>query len=188
VKITSNSIRVQYTESDTAEIIISTGLNRFQIQKDLADLKNIIASGKALDIEIKQHRKTRSLDANAMLWVMCQKIAEKIGGTKEDIYRNAIRQVGQFEIVPIADEAIDRWIECWNGKGIGWFAEIIPGSKIPGYTRVISYYGSSVYDTREMSVLLDNIITDAKEAGIDTMSEKERRSLLEQWKNSRKAG
>lgn len=187
MKIKTHEIRVQYNEKCKAEIVISTGLNRFQIHPEVEKLKAITGKGKSLDIEIKQHSEKRSNDANAMLWVMCHQIAESLKSTKEEIYRRAIKEVGVFEIVPIANEAVERWIECWNGKGIGWHAEEIAGSKTPGYTRVISYYGSSVYNTKEMSVLLDHIITDAREAGIDVMTESEKHLLLQAWEKKQKA-
>ena len=114
---------------------------------------------------MKKHSRKRSNDANAYCFVLCQKIAEVIKSTKENVYKAAIRQVGQFEILPIKNEAVDRWIETWDSKGLGWFAEILEDSKLPGYKKVISYYGSSVYDSREMAVLLDEIVNQCKELG-----------------------
>lgn len=185
MKIIANNFRVQYDENSTAELVISTNLCRIQIQSELTKLKEITSKGKQLEIEIKERKKKRSLDANAMLWVMCQKIAEILRSTKEDIYRRAIREVGVFEIVPIANEAVSRWIECWNEKGIGWYSEKLSDSKLEGYIKTINYYGSSVYNTKEMSRLLDHIITDAKEAGIDVMTESEKNLLLQAWGNKK---
>lgn len=44
-----------------------------------------------------------------------------------------------------------------------------------------SYHGSSVYDTKQMSRLIDNLIQDAKAVGLETMSERERSLLLTEW-------
>jgi hypothetical protein len=178
MKLISNMIRMQYNEAQKPEIILTTSGN---IRKEVEELKAIVASGKPLAVEIKQHRKRRSLDANSYLWVLCQKIAEVIRATKEDVYRKAIREVGQFEIVPIKAAAVDRWIEVWNSKGFGWFAEDMEESKLPGYKKVISYYGSSVYDTREMAVLIDNIVQECKELGIETMPPAELAALKDNW-------
>ena len=54
-------------------------------------------------------------------------------------------------------------------------------SKLEGYTNTINYFGSSVYNTKEMSLLLEEIVTQAKELGIDTMTENEKKALLESW-------
>lgn len=172
----ANNIRTQFTEAGKQEIVLTlTG------KQDISDLKSVIERGKELTVEIKQYRNRRSLDANAYLWVLCQKIAESIGQTADNVYRAFIRRVGQWEMLPIKSEAVDRWLEVWGGKGIGWFAEVAYTSKLEGYTTIKSYYGSSVYDTREMSILIDEIVTECKELGIETMTPAEIESLKSQW-------
>lgn len=184
MKVIADSLNISFDESHRLQITITTP-NKEAIA-ETHTLKGLIMKGKKLDIEIKQHRYKRSHDANSMLWVICQKVAEVLQTTKEEIYRLAIKEVGVFEIVPIKAEAVERWVQCWNEKGIGWFAEVMEDSKIDGYKKVINYYGSSVYDTKEMSRLLDHIITDAKEAGIEVMTDSERQLLLQEW--GQKAG
>ena len=118
-----------------------------------------------------------------MLFRSSQKIAEKIGNTKEYVYKKVIREVGQFEIVPIRNDAVERWIEAWESKGLGWQSEIMRDSKLDGYTTTINYYGSSTYDTKEMHLLLEEIVGQAKELGIDTISDSEKEKLMEMWEN-----
>ena len=150
-------------------------------RQEVADLQAVVERGKQLSVEVKQYRQKRSLDANSFCWVVCQKIAEVIRSTKEEVYRREIRDVGQCEIVPIRDDAVDTWIERWGGRGIGWFAEVMDDSKLEGYKKVISYYGSSVYDTREMSILIDEIVSQAKELNIETLPPDEVESLKALW-------
>lgn len=172
----AKDIRLLFTEDGDAQIIL-TSTDRVDISK----LKQVTADGKLLRVEIKQHRNRRSLDANAYCWVLCQRIAEAIQQTPEDVYRDFIRRVGQFEFLPIKDEAVDRFFEIWQSKGIGWFAEKAWDSKLEGYTTVKAYYGSSVYDTREMSVLIDEIVRQCKEMDIETMPPAELEALKQQW-------
>ena len=89
--------------------------------------------------------------------------------------------MGQFEIVPIRDEAVDRWIEVWGSKGLGWFAEVLDDSKLTGYKKIISYYGSSVYNSREMAILIDNLIDECRELGVETATPEEIESLKNEW-------
>ena len=51
---------------------------------------------KKYDVEIKEHREHRSLNANSYCWVVCEKIAKAINSTKIDVYKRAIRDVGTF--------------------------------------------------------------------------------------------
>lgn len=175
--IRANDIRLQITNQGKAEIILTADEKRVDISK----LKQAVSRGKHLTAEIKQYRRKRSQDANSYCWVLCQKIAEAIGSTKEQVYQTFIKRVGQFEIVPIKNEAVDRWIDVWKTKGLGWHSEVLSDSKLDGYKKVISYYGSSVYNTREMSVLIDEIVTQCQELGIETMTPDELADLKSRW-------
>lgn len=128
------------------------------------DLKDI----EKLSIEIKPFREKRSLDANAYCWKLISEIAEKMSVPKEAVYRSAIREIGgNSEIVCVQDEAVGKLRQGWSRNGLGWLTDTFP-SKIEGCTNVILYYGSSTYDTLQMSRLIDNIIQDCKELGIQT--------------------
>jgi hypothetical protein len=132
---------------------------------------------------LKEYRQKRSLDANAYLWVLCQKISEVIRNTKEFVYQDAIKNVGQFDFFPLRNDAVETFLHRWNCRGMGWFAEEFEDSKLAGYKKIIAYYGSSVYDTREMSVLIDYIVNEAKELDIETMTPQELALLKSRWGN-----
>lgn len=139
-----------------------------------------IKDGK-LYIKVDKKRNKRSLDSNAYMWKIADKIASKIGITKLEVYRDAIKEVGQFEIVPIKDEAVENFIRAWKHNGQGWICEIIGKSKIKGYTNVTAYYGSSVYDSKAMSRLIDLIVQEAKQLDIETLPPNEIESLKNSW-------
>ena len=86
-------------------------------ERNMEALNELLNDEKVKTCKICHKKKRRSLDANAYCFVLCQKIAEKISNTKEFVYKQAIKQVGQFEIVPIRDDAVERWIEAWESKG-----------------------------------------------------------------------
>ena len=117
--------------------------------------------------EIKKHKRKRTLDQNAYAWVLIARIAEKVKSSKEEVYRRFIRAVGVCDVLCVQNKAVDRLIQNWGGQGIGWFAEKFD-SKIESCTNVTVYYGSSTYDTTEMTRLLDEIISECKNLNIDT--------------------
>jgi len=176
MKIKVNNIRKVYTENNETELIITTKENI-----NIDDLKLIIANKKELSVEIKAYRKKRSLDSNAYCWILCQKIAEVIHSTKELVYKKVIKDVGQFELMPIKNEAVERWQKVWESKGMGWFSEVLEDSKLEGYKKIISYYGSSVYDNREISILINELIMQCKELNIETMSPMEIERMQKAW-------
>lgn len=134
-----------------------------------------------VSVEIKKLSKRRSLDANAMAWVLIDKIAEKTHLKKSEVYRNAIREIGGVStVVCVKNEAVDALCYGWSDHGMGWQTEKVP-SKIPDCTNVTLWYGSSVYNTEQMSALIDSLIQDAEALGIPTMSEQETQKLIEMW-------
>ena len=133
-----------------------------------------------LSIEIKKWRKKRSLDANAYCWVLCDKIAKKIGAIKEEIYKDAISNVGTFEPMIVEERAYENFKRIWEKQGLGFLIQEV--SRKDKCIKVHCYYGSSSYDSKEMSVLIDYIVQEAKQVGVETMPDKELKSLLETWK------
>ncbi len=133
---------------------------------------NKIDPEKQYVVEVKQLRKGRSNDANKYAWVLCQKIAEKLSEesfhSKEDVYRKAIRECG-WPISPVPTDAVNRTIEIWQSNGVGWIAELLGECQnIKGYSNVRVYYGSSAYDTKEMSRFIDCLVSMAKDIGVET--------------------
>lgn len=140
------------------------------------DLKN-----EDIDITIKKHRQKRSLDANAYAWVLMDKLAECLGYKKEDVYRYAVRNVGgNTDTVCVKHEAVNRLIEQWKKNGLGWVADLAP-SKIEGCTNVILYYGTSTFDSYQMSRFIDSLVQDCKDMGIETMPPEKLKGLLNEW-------
>ena len=136
-----------------------------------------------VSIEIKRTTKPRSLDANAFCWALCSDIGKAITPPvpKEEVYRKAIREVGEYEPLPIKAEAVETFQSRWAAKGTGWFAEVIDDSKLPGYKLVFAYYGSSTYDTATMSRLIDCLVEDARNMGIPIPASKEQEEALNAW-------
>lgn len=126
--------------------------------------------------------KKRSIDANAYAWVLIDKIAARTRVPKTDVYRNFIRDVGgNSTIVCVQDKAVEQLISGWCKNGLGWQAETSP-SKLEGCTNVVLYYGSSTYDSEQMSRLIDLIVQEARDLGIETLTPDDLERMKVQWK------
>lgn len=136
---------------------------------------------KAGNYEIKKTRNKRSLDANAYCFVLLDRLSEALCTPKEELYRRYIKEVGGVsETYCGKTEAIKKLCAEWETKGLGWQTETFP-SKLDGCTNAILYYGSSAYDTAQMSRLIDLIVQDCQSIGIETRNPTEIKSLLEAW-------
>lgn len=137
-----------------------------------------------LTVEIKKWRKKRSLDSNAYCWVLCDLIAKKLTvpdavTTKEMVYRDAILHIGTYESMIIEEKALEKWKRIWNNQGIGFLVEEV--SRKDKCVRINCYYGSSTYDSKEMWLLIQLLIDEAKKQGIETRPEEEIKNMMEEW-------
>ena len=150
-----------------------------------------------IDIEIKKHYRSRSLDANAKAWVLIDSLAEKLRTSKTEIYRKAIREIGGVnQIICVKDitdddgqNSVETLCKNWRAHGQGWMTEVEP-SKLPGCKNVTLWYGSSVYNTKQMADLISELVSECDEQGIPTMSPRETERLIEAWgkKKEKEAG
>lgn len=181
--ITINAELKDITIDNKENITISfnvKGINKYRfndmsskIQKLNDDAKN------GLKLSIDKLRLKRTLTQNDSLWYLCEELAKELKSTKEEIYKEYIRKVGKFVIVPIREDGVDFWVKDWESRGIGFQCEKIRPSKMQGYKNIECYYGSSVYDTKEMSRVLEEVIKDCKEHNIDWMPYVDRQWLEE---------
>lgn len=133
------------------------------------------------DCIVQEHRERRSLDANAYAWILMDKLAEVTNIPKEDIYLEAVRNIGgNTETVCVKKEAAAKIKQSWSRNGLGWQTETVP-SKLPGCVNVILYFGSSVYDTKQMSRLIDNLVADCKALGIETLPPEKLAAMTQEW-------
>ena len=137
---------------------------------------------KLLDFSIAEYREKRSRNANNYAWALIGKLSAKLNIPPKDIYQNYIKDVGDnYTIVCVKDEAVKSLRDGWSNNGIGWVSGTMD-SKIPGCTNVFLFYGSSTYDTAQMSRLINLIVDDCKANGIETESQDYIDSLIERWK------
>lgn len=122
-----------------------------------------------VDITIRKHRERRSLDANAFCWALCSDIGKALKPPvpKEEIYRNAIKGLGKYDMVLIKAERAGDFKDAWGKNGVGWFAEDAGESKEhPGYVWLFAYAGTSSYNSKDMNTLLSGLVADAEQMGI----------------------
>ena len=141
-------------------------------------LETIVGNFKAnTEYELKPYKEKRSLSANAYAWVLCDKLADKLRTTKEEIYRQAVSQVGVFEEIKVSSpEAGKRFKRIWQQNGLGWLTKTIDD------TTILAYYGSSTYDTKQMHRLVDFLQEACVDQGIEIRPQWEVDAMMKDWK------
>lgn len=170
---------------DKAKTIVEEGTAYICLNIPYRDARKFVGEMKdrKYEVTIKEFRERRSLDANAYCWVLLDKLAEFLREPKEKIYRDYIKEIGgNCEVVCVLDSAVDKLRRGWERNGLGWLTDTAK-SKIDGCTNVVLYYGSSAYDGRQMSRLVDMIIQDCRGCGIETLPPERLAAMVEEWSN-----
>ena len=134
-----------------------------------------------VEVEIKKAVKHRSMEANRYAWLLIDKIAEKTHIKASEVYRNAIRDIGGVSGTGyMKTEAVPAFRQIWEKGHLGNQVEVIDEGD-DGWSSVRIYYGSSTYNSAQMSALLDSLIQDAEALGIPTITPKEEERMLGKW-------
>ena len=154
---------------------------REDMGKAMAVVRNM--KQKLYTVTIKQYQKKRSLDANAKLWSLIGEMAVLLRLPPEEIYQGYIPDVGgNYRIVPVKPEEIPDWEKEWCRGHIGRMIDDMGpciSKDLAGYHNLKLYRGSSEYDSATFSRLLDLVMQDCRQLGIETLSEREKSLLLE---------
>ena len=164
--------------------IISGKLNiTFQIDTAPVDDLNALAQMETIDIKADKHRKKRSLDANAYFHVLVGKIADKMTISKAKAKNILITKYGQPELLPDGSPLIYK-----SNAPVEYMIELesihsIPVKYVEDATFYKIYRGSHTLDSKEMSILIEGTVADAKELGIETMTPSQIERMVNAWRS-----
>lgn len=128
-----------------------------------------------LSIKIDKYREKRSLNANNYAWKLLTEIGNVLRSSKDEVYLEMLKRYGQSEIISVlAHIPISEYVKYCEEAG-----ESTLNGKLFKHYKV--YKGSSEFDTREMSIFLDGVVSEAQELGIDTMTPNEIAKLKSLW-------
>ena len=156
----------------TNKPILMLQINELNDFKQLVDDMN---QCEKLSIEIKPFRPKRSLNANNYAWLLLTEIADALRASKEEIYLIMLKRYGQSELISVLSHIpIEHYVKYYEEAG-----ESKLNGKLFKHYRV--YKGSSEYDSREMSIFIDGVVSEAKELGIQTETPDEIARLKSLW-------
>lgn len=152
----------------------------FLINNNITSLEEI-ENVELLDIEAKKHREKRRNRANRYFWKLLQEICEKQSIDTIEDYKRRVRELGIFRRMTTEIENVKTIEYMWNKNGIAWFIDVFDTEVIKNkeYKTLHLYYGSSSFNSKQMSRLIDGLVQDCKAVGIETKSPAEIQSMLE---------
>ena len=147
---------------------------------------------KGVDLKVTavKWKQKRSLDANAYYWVLLTKVAEALHITKTEAHNQMLADYGQLDmeagrvITVMLNDVIDwRRVDSIHLRPT---AQVVENSKGTLFRCYFVVRGSHTYNTAEMSRLIDGIVSEAKEMGIETVPPDELERMLELWGQRKK--
>lgn len=173
MKFTGRLISVN-TDWQTGKNNIVFSVNEFSALKEIDAIKDV----EVLDITARKHRKKRSLDANACLWFCIGEMSKALNADKWEIYLRLLRRYGKYTYIVVKEKAAADmkryWREC---EEIGTVD--IHGEKA---VQMLCYFGSSSYDSKEMSDLIEGAVSEMKEMGLEPPLPATIREAIDRWK------
>lgn len=141
------------------------------------ELIKFLADAPNKTYEVKEYHPKRSLTANSYYHALKAKLAGAIGTSNQELHEELLRRYSE------------PWINPKTGKpkrelkepDTDWVDE--PGHWMPfrvrddGWIWCYRLIGSSEMDSKQMSRLVDGLVSECKEVGIETMTAKELASL-----------
>ena len=143
----------------TGKPLITIEMNEKQSALQMVDE---LRAAEKLSIKIDRFREKRSRNANSYAWLLIGKIGNETRQSKEEVYFLMLKRYGQSEMISVLSHIpIHDYVKYCEEAG-----ESTLNGKLFKHYRV--YKGSSEFDTREMSIFIDGVVSEAKELGIPT--------------------
>ena len=172
--------------------IAQSGLSQYDIGFTVSGKENLqsilrLDKEKQIDVAFKHYRQKRSLDANSYYWVLNGKLADAMRISKEECHLLMLQRYGQTDTysdgtpmiitikADIPAEEITEHLDAY----VAPIKNGVVGDKEFTHYRVLK--GTHKYNTKEMSVFIDGVVSECKELGIETMTPDELEQLKQQW-------
>lgn len=175
------------TDADGA-VVVSIRVPKgesYAAKQTVAAIRTGLASGKErLKTAFSWWKEKRSLNANAYFHVLVDKIAKVMNLGADEVKRQMVLDYGA-----IATEGGERIIVALPKNAdpsafypyTKWIGDFIAPKNGRKYSQYIFYKQTHTLDKAEMQKLIDGVIYEAQQLGIETRTPDELASLIENW-------
>jgi hypothetical protein len=180
MQVTANNAMLRLYSTDnrlTPEITLTLTDDRQNVMRQFDVINDIVSDGKLLSVEIKEYRQKRSLDSNAYMWVLLAKLATVLNTDKDSLYIEMLDRYGVFTHIVVKPEMVDRVKAEW--RTVRELGEVTINGKAG--VQLMCFFGSSTYNTAEMAKLIDGVVSECKEVGVETLPPDELELMKSLW-------
>lgn len=147
------------------------GKMELRITIDKTDISEILNYEKPLEVKIDRIKEKRSLNANGYYQSLLDQLKDALGTSRDELHAEMIRQYGQIRTFNGQRVIVSALAEV-DGGLISDYTKLVGTGEVNGkmFNHWAVLKGSSELDTKEFSLLLDGLISECKEQGIETMT------------------
>ena len=129
---------------------------------------------KDVEISIKKYSEPRTLRANAYLWTLITEIGNALRKDKEEVYVDMLKHYGQGGAIAVQGKYALQF------ERTNKYTEFLGMSELNGknWWHYRFWVGSHEYNREEFSILLDGVIQEARQLGIDIRPKEEIEAML----------
>ena len=117
--------------------------------------------------EVRVWKRKRSLTQNAYYWALLNRLGQALGYPSDELHGHMLREYGVCDVFTVrADVPLRDYFRYYDVVGSG----VMDGVR---YSHVRAFKGSSEMDSAEFSRLLNGVIEECRQQGIETMTPEE---------------
>ena len=161
-------------------------------RNDIGREWDALRKSEKLVFSVKEYKKKRSLDANAYYWLLVTKLAKVLNLSKPHLHNLLLRRYGQPEIIdgqmvflvlPDSESGTRKANEA-ETYHIRPTSQVKTGVDGKMYRTYVMLRGSSTYNTAEMSELIEGLVSECREQGIETLPEEELKRMMQMYEQN----
>lgn len=154
-----------------------------ELQMSISTIAQALMGDKKLVLSVAVQKKQRSLNANAYYWQILDQLANILKLDKEQLHLNMLTQYGQTADDGEGNKLIFSLKSHIKPTGILKYSALLGSTTLNGddFNHYRALKGSSEMDSKEMAILIDGLVNEAKEQGIQVMTPQELSLMCESW-------
>jgi hypothetical protein len=183
MKATATSATLRFWQADgklQPELTLTLIDHPEQLQSGLSPLIAAIDKGRKLSVTVEPEKRRRSLNANAYMWVLLDKLARVLNTDKDSLYIEMLDRYGVFTHIIVKPEVVDRVKAEW--RTVRDLGEVTINGKTG--IQLQCYFGSSTFSTAEMARLIDGVVSECAEVGVETLPPAEIEAIKNLWEGN----
>ena len=174
------AIRVLTNEQGAVELCLTVPSS---VKLEASELKEQLAKGTKLQCEISKFVKKRSLDANAYFHLLVDKLAKKLNVASDEMKYKMVLEYGAIDIDDKGFKIGFKLLESIPLERVCKYGKIIDTVTENGrrFNKIIVYKRTSELNTGEMAKLIDGVVAECQEVGIETLTPEQIANMKSLW-------